>query len=468
MSRHSFFVPALCAGALAATASAQGHVCQPLLPCATAPQPQVRRSGAVAFDPVRDRVVMVAGRLNLSGSAVYPQETWEFDGVDWHLIGPVGPIAFGGYNDTTNVRAYYDTQRGATVAIESKVGGPTIFHEWTGAAWVPILSVPQTTFPWRYAFDVAYDPVRRKAVIFGGYTGNQEMGDTWEFNGTTLSSVSGIGPQARWGHAMAYDAGRGVVVLYGGRHGPQLADMWDWNGSSWQLTPNAAGPGPRAFHDLEYDVARSRLVLLGNDGVGSSQIWEWQTSGWTQAPVSNSANSNMALVYDSVRDRVLSVGGTGPSLTSGPTSTFAYGDIPDVAAIGSVGTGCAGPTGVPQIQANNLPVFGTTLSLQVSNLPTGPLNVVIGFIGFDDTMWDGVPLPAPLDPMFPGCTVYLAPAAAQWLGVGFTGSVTWQIPIPFLPPISGAPFFLQCGVAVQGYNPGGLVFTNALAGVTGV
>ncbi len=470
VSRHK-----TCALALALSTAfpmatpAQGSTWVPLLPTLTTAQPVARRCAAMAYDSARDRIVMCAGRLNIGGSASYPQETWEFDGTDWRLIGPVGPIAFGGYNDSTNVRAYYDSQRQVTVAIESAQGGPTNFLEWNGANWTNVLAVPQSVFPWRFAFDVAYDPVRGVAVLFGGYNGSTELGDTWEFDGTTFTQVSGMGPMPRWGHAMAYDAARGVVMLHGGRNGPQLADMWQWNGTSWQAAPNGTGAGPRAFHGMGYDAVRSRLVMFGNDGgTAASETWEWQPSGWTQIAVSNPSRSNMAVVFDDLRGRIVSYGGTAPALMSGPTATFGYGMLPHLATITSFGVGCAGPAGVPALQATTQPSFGTTLLTQISNVPPGPLSLVFGWIGFDNTTWNGMPLPASLAPLFPGCTAYLDPVCTYSLGIGVNGSKAWNLPIPFMPALSGLPFYLQGGVYVPTFNPGQVVFTNALEGTLGV
>lgn len=453
---------------LAAQVIAQNGLWQPLLPSPAAPaQPPVRYGAAVAYDAARDRIVLTSGRRNVMGSIIRPQETWEFDGVDWSLIAANGPIAFAGYDDSTNVKAYYDTWLQAVICVESAQGGPLRFLRWNGATWTTIATAPQTTFPWRMAFDVVYDPVRGVAVLFGGYTGNAELNDTWEFDGTTLTMRMVPAPPPRWGHAMAYDADRGVVVMYGGRNGPQLSDMWDWNGTAWTPTPHAVGPGPRSFHGLAYDIDRSRLVLVGNYGTAASSIWEWQPSGWTQSSASNSARSHMGLVYDSLRARLVSSGGTNPSLDSGSTSTFGFSDIDDFASLTPFGIGCAGPAGVPVLQSTDLPVLGTTMSMQVSNVPNGPINLVFGFLGFDATMWNGIPLPVPLDPLFPGCTAYLAPQAGFSLGLGPSGTVPWLITIPFIPAISGVPFYLQAGVLVLGYNPGGLVFSNALAAAAG-
>lgn len=461
---------ALAATQLPLLVHAQSTVWLPLLPATQAPQPVVRRSAAVAYDSVRDRIVMVGGRINASGSNVYPQETWEFDGTEWQLRGNVGPVAFGGYNDTTNIAAYYDVQRQVTVAIESRLQGPTIFHEWNGQSWVQVLSVPNSTLPWRYDFEVVYDPVRGRGVLFGGHNASISYGDTWEFDGTNLLLRSNSGPAPRWGHAMAWDHSRGKVVMHGGRGAQFYGDMWDWNGTSWQPTPNGGGLGVRKFHALAYDRSRSRLVLIGDEiSQFSDDTWEWSPStGWIQMPPSQSALANIAAVYDELRAQVVICGGSGSFLPLEPSPTLGYGVASAVAAISSYGTGCAGPSGVTTLQTTDRPVLGTPLDVQFTNVPTGILNLVFAFVGFDNTSWNGVPLPASLDPLFPGCSAYLAPEITYSLGAAPSGVKAWRIPIPFQPAIDGVSFYLQGGVLTLGFNPGGLVFTNALAATVGL
>jgi len=423
----------------------------------------------MAYDSHRDRIVMVGGLASNNGYTITPQETWEFDGVDWHLMATAGPIANQYQNGTTNVRAYYDSQRQATIAVETTPvqGGQIRFLEWTGTSWVNAAATPHWSLPWRWDFDVAYDPIRGVAVIFGG-TASVDYGDTWEFDGTDLVQVSNTGPPPRWGHAMAFDEGRGVVVLHGGRSGPWFSDMWDWDGNSWQPSPNGTAAGPRSFHGMVYDRARSRLVLFGESSVGPPRTYEWQPlTGWTLQVTQPEVRANMGVIYDGARDRVVSFGGSGWSLPTSPTETFGYGSVPDTAAISSFGTGCPGPAGVPHLQANSLPVFGTALSVELSNLPAGPVNVVFTWLGFDNTSWNGIALPATLDPLFPGCTAYMSPDIGYTIGLSFTGTNTWDLAIPFIPAISGEQFYLQGGVLVLGYNPGGLVFSNALAGTLG-
>jgi hypothetical protein len=84
---------ALVACVAASGLAAQSTVWQPLTPASLlTPQPGVRRSPAMAYDSARDLIVLVGGRINQNGSNVLPQETWEFDGAEWELAGPVGPV----------------------------------------------------------------------------------------------------------------------------------------------------------------------------------------------------------------------------------------------------------------------------------------------------------------------------------------------------------------------------------------
>jgi hypothetical protein len=40
--------------------------------------------------------------------------------------------------------------------------------------------------------------------------------------------------------------------------------------------------------------------------------------------------------------------------------------------------------------------------------------------------------------------------------------------VPFVPAADGLEFYLQGGVLVLGFNPGGVVFSNGLADIVGL
>ena len=96
-----------------------------------------------------------------------------------------------------------------------------------------------------------------------------------------------------------------------------------------------------------------------------------------------------------------------------------------------------------------------------------PLNLAFGWLGYDDTQWNGVPLPASLDPIgFTGCEALLEPSGFYNLANN-NGVASWSLDVPFLPVFIGQEFYLQAGVLVLGFNPGGMVFSGGLAGRIG-
>src|SRR5438105_15651547 len=64
---------------------------------------------------------------------------------------------------------------------------------------------------------VAYDPVSRKVVLFGGFDGTSYLNDTWTFDGTNWTRVTTpVAPPVRVVGAMAFDAVTRKLVLFGG------------------------------------------------------------------------------------------------------------------------------------------------------------------------------------------------------------------------------------------------------------
>lgn len=175
------------------------------------------------------------------------------------------------------------------------------------------LTVPSTATA-RYQHATAYDTVRQKLVLFGGYinsTGN--LGDTWEWDGTNWTQKSPANvPPGRENHAMAYDAERQRVVLFGGNSNVNLNDTWEWDGVSWTQKAPATIPPIRSQHAMAYDSVRKRVVLFGGTAGGSlNDTWEWDGINWTQkTPVSApSARYSHVMTYDSARQRVVLFGG---------------------------------------------------------------------------------------------------------------------------------------------------------------
>ncbi len=162
---------------------------------------------------------------------------------------------------------------------------------------------------------VAYDTVRKVAVLFGGVDASgAPLADTWEFDGRQWSPVSTAHqPPARLGHGMAYDAGRGMVVLFGGADASALADTWEYDGIDWHQRAPVASPSARYGTAMAFDHNRGRTVLFGGLSQSSqvnAEMWEWDGESWWM--FSNNAipgRRHHAMCWSNRENAVMVVGG---------------------------------------------------------------------------------------------------------------------------------------------------------------
>lgn len=254
-------------------------------------RPSARYAPGMAFDEARHRLVLFGGLPSLRVSSDPQDDTWEWDGTAWterspaqRPVGVVGSLA-------------YDRARRVTVLFGTRwppaVGSST--WEWDGASWrerTPTLQPPP-----RSSGALAYDAARRVVVLFGGVgestTGVRELDDTWEWDGVTWVERAVMRrPDARSGHAMAYDTARRRVVLFGGvtrfpgvdtRHG----DTWEWDGAAWTMVSLLSAVSGRHGHAMVYDEARARTVLFGGQDTFSprADTWEFNGADWGQVNV---------------------------------------------------------------------------------------------------------------------------------------------------------------------------------------
>ena len=189
----------------------------------TANAPSARHVYGFAFDSLRNRAVLFGGRTNTQTLA----DTWEYDGTNW-------------------------TQR-------------TTFN------------VP----PARQEMCMVYDASLRRVVLFGGYDQSSMAiyNDTWLYDGVDWQQVTpATAPTPRYRMAAAYDSLRQRTVLYGGFNGTNvLTDTFEFTGSNWN-TVSTTNPLPGASTETYhgYDPVRSRFVLFGGFGTAfSNQTWEY-------------------------------------------------------------------------------------------------------------------------------------------------------------------------------------------------
>ena len=327
-------------------------------------KPTARYSHKMAYDSARGKTVMFGG-INENDHEF--DDTWEYDGSDWTQVASTGPSA------RADHAMAYDSQRNVTVLFGGyQPNDPRDTWEWDGSSWTQVSNTGPVAGLWGSA--MTYDSQRGVTMLFGGWDSinNDDLNETWEWDGTqwTLASTTDVEPRSY--HSMAYDSARGVTVmfagygyfvyattaewngsswtvlsdspskryqhsmvhdslrdktvLFGGRAPNNLlmGDTWEWDGAEWRQVSNT-GPAARRWHSMAYDNQRGVSVLFGGqDGSGLiGDTWEWDGTAWTQvggsSPSAPSPRKNHAIAYDSQRGVSVLFGGQGGSGLIGDT-----------------------------------------------------------------------------------------------------------------------------------------------------
>jgi hypothetical protein len=226
----------------------------------------------------------------------------------------------------------------ALLAVLTHASGPA------SANWTKLS--PATSPSARVYSAMAYDPVSKKIVLFGGFGGPGQtyLNDTWTFDGTTWSrQQTPVAPPARAASSMGFDQRIHKLVMFGGFNGkptesaylhdtwlwdgatstwtrarmkssppgasgpvlftdplsgraimfggfdrfkklPAFGKTWGWTGKTWQNLNPATSPYPRGWGIAALDPVRKNVVLTGGDGdtIRTDNTWTWDGSNWTQ------------------------------------------------------------------------------------------------------------------------------------------------------------------------------------------
>jgi hypothetical protein len=267
-------------------------------------KPPPRYGPSLAYDPVRQRIVLWGG---LADTGLPSSDVWEWDGATWReTLAPPGPqarwyqattwdgsrqrlVSFGGVPDTSGAMRFDDT------------------WDWNGFDWQQRTSLVKPLA--RYRAILAYDSARQELVLTGGFADSGWLSDTWVWgaSGWIERTPAGAAPNLNQSTG-AFDDARQRLVVFGGE---SLAETWSWDGASWQpLQPMTSPPG-RVAHAMAYDPVRQRVMLFG--GVvapkPADDTWEWDGTNWLQRmPVTSPPPTHgHAMAYDAARQRMVLV-----------------------------------------------------------------------------------------------------------------------------------------------------------------
>lgn len=191
--------------------------------------PPARNNHALAYDAARQRVVLFGGYSSASSSIL--RDTWEWDGTTWLQRTPVTSPPAHDYHamafDPVRQRVVLFAGRTPT----SNVNADT--WEWDGTTWTE--RVPLNSPPVRNSPAMTWDALRQRIVVFSGRDSSASgyLSDTWEWDGITWTQRTPMAsPPGRSNHALAYDGNRQQVLVFGGLGGSGV-----YFSDTWQLVP---------------------------------------------------------------------------------------------------------------------------------------------------------------------------------------------------------------------------------------
>ena len=128
----------------------------------------------MVYDPSSGHVVIFGGVQPNVGDL---GDAWSWDGSRW------SPLASAPARTHAQLGIHPTTGKPTVVAGMTPTGPATTMLVWDQNAWTPVAMDGPSP---RYLTAVAYDPVRRVLVMFGGgsATGMNRFADTWEYDGT--------------------------------------------------------------------------------------------------------------------------------------------------------------------------------------------------------------------------------------------------------------------------------------------
>jgi hypothetical protein len=126
----------------------------------------------------------------------------------------------------------------------------------------------------RTGHSLTYDATRHEVVLYGGTSddpANPYPRTLWSWDGERWQCLDENGPSGRRDAFLAYDPARKKLVLFAGRTISRdrqthfYRDTWEWDGKSWTQV-DSAGPALRIHGATAYDARRKGIVVHSGGG----------------------------------------------------------------------------------------------------------------------------------------------------------------------------------------------------------
>jgi hypothetical protein len=323
-----------------------------------------RKGHSGLYDPARGRMIVFGGD---NGTPL--NDTWSLSLGNlptWERLAPNDPLPAG----RALHGAVYEPQRDRMVIFGGRSTVPlNDTWELTFSGELAWRQLTPTGTPPSPREDVAcvLDASRGRMIVFGGADLGGVYNDVWALSllGTpawTHLTPTGTAPEARGAAQIAYDSVRDRVIVYGGfdRQFLPLGDAWVLTFTptpAWtKLTPTGTPPAPRFAAAVVHDPLRSRLLVSGGTDFDqyfadthALTFYAGTISAWSPVTAPGgapTARSDHKAVYDPVSDRMLFFGGQNLAGVLHETWALEFASpvgVPSLPSAGVVELGAARP-----------------------------------------------------------------------------------------------------------------------------
>lgn len=459
-----------------------------ILPSGT---PPVARGQHVAiYDPVRNRMVIHGG---FSGAFDALSDMWALSlsgAPAWTVLPQSGLFIPNGLRAHG---AVYDSTHDEMVMFGGNENHPPSHNKvWTCSmatgAWTEHSLFP-LPLP-RHSFGIAIDTHRNQMIVQGGATSDEVSKECWllplDTKAWSKLPESAGQPAARWYHAAAYDPVRDRMIVHGGYSMDGSLYSISLNGDpEWDPLPATGISAAAQQHQMVCDPVRDRMILIGGTAsltsipvVDLNPALAWSTIAPTGTPPPADLIRPTA-IYDPVRDRILMFGG----YTSSPAGT--RDELWELSLSGSPAWTLLSPVGTPPpSRAHHTAIYDPAGDRMIvyggySSGPSGPTLADVWQLALSGTpTWSplapgGNPGPGPrlghtavLDAERSRMLVYIPDAAQDTVwALGLTAPEAWTALLPPAGPGTNRSFH----VAAFDPNSDRMIVTGGVgdAGVAG-